>query len=65
MDYETLSRDTAMLGKEMDGWVSSLPVGDGAGAQGHVEAGIVGGRESLYDGESRFYVLNDTAGDEC
>ena len=54
-----------MLGKEMDGWVSSLPVGDGAGAQGHVEAGIVGGSESLYDGESRFYVLNDTAGDEC
>lgn len=51
LDYETLSRDTAMLGKEMDTWVSSLPAGDGAGVQGHVEGGVVGAAGSLYDGK--------------
>lgn len=53
MDYETLSRDTSMLGKEMDAWVGSLPAGDGAGVEGHVEGGVIGGAGSLYDGESR------------
>jgi hypothetical protein len=42
LDYETLSRDTSMLGKEMDAWIGSLPAGDGAGVEGHVEGGFVG-----------------------
>lgn len=39
-----------MLGKEMDAWVGSLPAGDGAGVEGHVEGGVVGGAGSLHDG---------------
>ena len=57
MDYDTLSRDTSMLAKEVDGWVKSIPAGDGAGVEGHVEGGVVGGPGSLYDGELNECIL--------
>ena len=46
-----------MLAKEVDGWVKSIPAGDGAGVEGHVEGGVVGGPGSLYDGELNECIL--------
>jgi hypothetical protein len=51
LDYDTLSRDTALLGREMDGWVKSLPVGDTVTHEGVKEGPVVAASGGLYEGK--------------
>ena len=54
-----------MLAKEVDGWVRSIPAGDGAGVEGHVEGGVVGGPGSLYDGELDLHTIISGLSSRC